>query len=461
MIDAVLEMLDRKDMFVLRLTCKALCSHATPMAFDKLHVWLEHDSLQRLVNIARHPQLRTHVDRIAFGMERFYDVDVTQFEDDIYSETTWDKRTSIRDESEDTLKEDAWSVYHRYYERQCTLEQSNTDVTMMTEALEAFISLKKIDLLDSQPWNVDCRQESWGIRREGLILDLMLAVPPHAHKDFPRGGRQLYVLLRALAERSINLEKLSLQLFASNISTGGFYSPLPADNLSLAIPAFVGLKRLSLRLEIIQPLVMEQWKLPSKESPLTTILRAATGLEILWLALPDGLASAVWPVGAGCCWRDFIQIHRFGHLKELRIDGAILDEADFVAFLLQSCQRLQTLSLGMARVIEGPWSRRSSGEPVTLANVTVIEGTWNSIFEAIRSLPVLEEIELYYLWQELDQHGFYALNDEADMDPEPLYAFLLRRREDNPWLSMCQGKVAQNLRGKADATQSEEGDEGQ
>ncbi len=461
MIDAVLEMLDRKDMFVLRLTCKALCSYATPMVFDKLLVWLEQDSLQRLVNIARHPQLRTHVDRISFGMERFYDVDVRQFEDDIYSETTWDERTSIRDESQDTLKDDAWSVYHRYYERQCTLEQSNTDVTMMTEALEAFISLKKIDLIDSQPWDVDCRQEPWGIKREGLILDKMLAGPPYANKDYPRGGRQLYVLLQALAKRSKNLEKLSLQLFASNISTGGFYSPLPVDKLSLAVPAFVGLRRLFLRLEIIQPLVMEQWKQPSKESPLTTILRAATGLEVLWLALPDGIDSALWPVGAGCCWRDFIQIHRFGQLKELTIDGAILHKADFVAFLLQSCQRLKTLSLGMARVIEGPWSRRSLGEPVTLANAIVIEGTWNSIFEAIRSLPVLEEIELYYLWQELDQLGFYALNHEADIDPEPLYAFLLERREDNPWLSMCQEKIARNERGKADAIQSEEGDEGQ
>lgn len=115
----------------------------------------------------------------------------------------------------------------------------------------------------------------------------------------------------------------------------------------------------------------------------------------------------------------------------------------------------------MARVIEGPWSRRSLGEPVTLANAIVIEGTWNSIFEAIRSLPVLEEIELYYLWQELDQLGFYALNHEADIDPEPLYAFLLERREDNPWLSMCQEKIARNERGKADAIQSEEGDEGQ
>jgi len=378
-------------------------------------------------------------DRISFGMERFYDVDVRQFEDDIYSETTWDERTSISDEPQDTLKEDAWSVYHRYYEKQCTLEQSNTDATMMTEALEAFVSLKQIDLIDSQPGDVDYTQEPWGIKREGLILDKMLALPPYASDDYPRGGRQLYVLLRALAGRIKKLENFSLQLFASNISTGGFYSPLPVDDVSLAIPAFVGLKRLSLRLRIILPSVMEQWKQPSKESPLTNVLEAATGLEILRLALPHGLDCALWPAGAGCCWRDFIQIHRFGQLKELTIDGAILNEADFVAFLLQSCQRLKNLRLGMARVIEG---------------------TWDSIFEAIRSLPALEDIEFAYLWQELAQHGFYALDDEADMDPGPLYAFLLRRREDNPWLSMCQGKIARNLRGKADATQSEEGDEG-
>jgi hypothetical protein len=78
--DAVLEMLDRKDMFILRLTCKAVCSYATPMVFDQLSVWLEQDSLQRLVNIARHPKLPTHVDRIIFGMERFYDIDFRQFE---------------------------------------------------------------------------------------------------------------------------------------------------------------------------------------------------------------------------------------------------------------------------------------------------------------------------------------------------------------------------------------------
>lgn len=63
MISAVLEMLDRNDLFILRLTCKALCSHATPMAFDELYVWLERASLQRLVNIARHPQLRPHIFR--------------------------------------------------------------------------------------------------------------------------------------------------------------------------------------------------------------------------------------------------------------------------------------------------------------------------------------------------------------------------------------------------------------
>ncbi len=352
-------------------------------------------------------------------------------------------------------------MYRRCYERQCVLEQADIDVTMMTEALEAFISLDKIDLIDFQPWNVTCSREPWGTnRREGLRLGKMPGVPMHAINKFSRGGRQLHVLLRALAGRSRNLRNLSLQLFAPNIIQGGFYSPLPVDDVSLAIPAFGGLKILCLCLQIIQPSVMEQWRQPSQESPLTTILRAATGLQSLWLTLPDGIGSVLWPEGAGCCWRDFIQVHCFGQLKELTIDGAILHEADFVAFLLQSCQRLKILSLGLACVIEGPWFYRSLGEPVNLANRTVIEGIWDSIFEAIRSLPALEEIELYYLWQELNNHGSYALNDKADMDPEPLYAFLLRRREDNPWLSMCQGKIARNLRGKADATQSEEGDEG-
>lgn len=446
-VDTILEMLDRKDLFIVRLTCKALCSLATPMAFDELYVWLERESLQRLVNIARHPQLRTHVNLITFGLERFYDVDLEQFEDDICSGFSMDERTSTSDEPQDTssvryevaiegVKKDAWSVYRRCYERQCTLDQSNTDAMIMTEALEAFVSLRKIDMGDAL--DIDYRQASSRIKREGLILDKMLILPPFANNGYPRGGRQLYVLLRALAGRSKSLENFSLELYASCMSTGGFYCPLSVDDVSLAIHAFVGLKRLSLRLQMIFLLITEQGRQPSNESPLTNILQAATRLEVLHVTLPFGI-EFIWSAVAGCCWRDFIQVPCFGQLKELEINRAILTEAEFVAFLMQSCQCLKVLRLGAARVIEG---------------------TWASIFEAIRSLPALEDIALKHLWQELNEDGFYVLNGEAGMDPEPLYDFLLRRREDNPWLRMCQEQVAQNKRGKVRAIQSAEGNEG-
>lgn len=267
----------------------------------------------------------------------------------------------------------------------------------------------------------------------------MLAVPEQAFNDLPRGGRQLHVLLRALAGRTSNLQELSVHLFASNISEGGFYSPLTVDDVSLAIPAFGGLKRLYLRLQIVQPSVMKQWRQPSQESPLTTILRAATGLENLGLELPnDEWGGGFWPEGAGRCWRDLIQLHCFGQLKELTIDGGILDEADFVAFLLQSCQRLKTLTLSWASVIKGPWSHRSLVERANMVNATDTRGDWDNIFGAIRSLPALEKIDLINLWQDLDRKGSRTMINWDKRDPEPMYEFLLGREEDNPWLGICQ-----------------------
>ncbi len=69
----VLEQLDRGSLFNLRVTCKAMCYQVTPIAFRELHVWLEEESLQKLVNIAQVPHLRTCVKRLNFGMDAFYD----------------------------------------------------------------------------------------------------------------------------------------------------------------------------------------------------------------------------------------------------------------------------------------------------------------------------------------------------------------------------------------------------
>ena len=51
------EHLHVKDFRSLRLTCKILSARATAKAFHEVKVWLECESLQKLINNAKHAQL--------------------------------------------------------------------------------------------------------------------------------------------------------------------------------------------------------------------------------------------------------------------------------------------------------------------------------------------------------------------------------------------------------------------
>ena len=398
----ILEELNREDLFNLRITCKIMNCYATPLAFGELHVWFEEQSLQNLINIASNPILRKNVRKIVVGMDYFYKFNFSDFKRYVFFEDNVARPTTLT-QSDRAQRRDAWRVYQTYYHKQCAFEESGRDLAMMNQALKAFSSLVSVKLMDYQPW-IDGFKGPRLLRTERLLQKHMLAVPNHSI-NIPRGGQQIRVLLQALAASGRKIEELSLHLESCNISGAGFYGPFPEAFHSSAVQALTGLKRLNLTLAPIRPNVLAVLEKDSHEFSLTTILLAATQVECLWVELtPPGDEP----------WNNYIHISLVSQFKELSLIGTLFQAAEFSLFLRSSCQKLQKLTIRDAR------------EELD---------SWDLIFETIRSLPNLQMVELYSLWQYIGECGIDFL---TNMNPQPLYDYLLRRRKDSPWHSMCQ-----------------------
>lgn len=132
LIKNVFEQLDYEHIFKLRLVCKTFRCHATGPAFKELFVWLEDESLQSLLSIARNPQLRENVKTISFSMDHFYNVDQEIFTEDIHPHpeaSPTDAQTSA---------ETAWTVYRKYLRKQRFLVQSGEALAAMIKSFAAF-----------------------------------------------------------------------------------------------------------------------------------------------------------------------------------------------------------------------------------------------------------------------------------------------------------------------------------
>ena len=417
--DMILKDLDRESLLKVRATCKVLNLQATAPAFKRLHVWLEEGSLQNLVNIANDLHLHKCVKHIDFGTDLFYEVFGAQFWQHVFYRFIGRHRHAFEEgTSEAAHAKSAWHTYRKHYMKQYTLEITHDDLIMFAYAIEAFPALECIRLAEFQP-HVDGSNEGSKLLEKKSLRPAMVNATS-AWPPVPVGGHQLRILIRALAASSgRKLENLYLQIYTADMSKDGFFSPLSAKDANFAKSAFSGLKRLTLSLPSVCFSNRFDWIMNSTESSITTILKTATELEDLRIQfLTIGRSMISKP---STYWHDLIQTTCFGKLKNLSIEGGILNEAAFATFLIQSCQVLQKLNVSGVIMVQ--------------------EGSWDLIFETIRSLPELADLSLERLWCGRYNNGFLAL-DGITMDPEPIYDYLLKRRSDNPWHSMCQAYIA-------------------
>lgn len=321
------------------------------------------------------------------------------------------KREQIRQKA-------TWSEYRDCYKKQRCLYSDNVALNCLTLAISSLPALTTVEIIDlSEEWwsNSRCYTPRALLKKLRLLRDDMLLLTDILI-PLPRGGRQLRVLLQVLAESERRIEDFRIRLFSRGVGGKSLLFPLCKTLKSSADYVFSNIRELSIALPDLP--LMEYDILPQKVLSTCTIAQAAHGLERLCIEMPDVETETSSPPR-------FINIfgeRKIGNLKDVRIIGATLFEADFEAFLLKSCLGLQIFHLHNARLVEG---------------------SWNPIFNAIRRMQCLKQLDLYFLrynidGSELDFTTLFA----SGMPPEPLYDYLLRRCDINPVARMIDEEKA-------------------
>lgn len=124
MIDSIFQWLDVMDLCSLRPTCRRLCTEATPRGFEELKVWLDKESLQKLVEVAAHTELRTCVKTVSLGLQYYYDMKTDEFIRNIYDHDTFKQSLLRMRMPHGNPQTQAWAFYRGQYQKQCALEES-------------------------------------------------------------------------------------------------------------------------------------------------------------------------------------------------------------------------------------------------------------------------------------------------------------------------------------------------
>lgn len=388
----------------LRLTCKALHDHATPLLFRCVYIWLEASSLRNLVNIATAAHLSDHVRHISCGMEDFHEVKFDTFERQRF--------TNFLDDTE-TLA--AHQLYQIYAQRQ-TLGEG----WMVHRMTTAFKNLRKLQLMDITG-TFDSDYGLALLAKEPLLRRGMLKP---MEVDGPVGGRQLRVVLKALASTQ-QLAHLSLQIgFWHTGGEGSLLSPLGDEHRRFVQHAFGSLKTLHLKLpqEISQALQKHDDRMLST----CAIIEAAASLECLAVEIPG---TPDLKESTEAFWSNLIGTHKIGNLRKVSISGLTVKKSDLVHFLLQSCRQLVELRL---------------------FGLGLTKGSWDTVFDSIRRLRFLETVSVHRL-----RYIFFKSFVLAELeccDPGhavdsahgSLHDYLCNRSEVNPW-PLIQKPLTDNI----------------
>ncbi|KAL8794656.1 MAG: hypothetical protein Q9195_002852 [Heterodermia aff. obscurata] len=284
LIDKVARELDHKTRLNAPLVCKVLSHYATSLVFEKLHVWLEETSISNLVRVALEPHLRMIVKTIIVSIDEIYDLSFSQFESYIHPHGLISEPQQS-DNDRTSARRAAWLAYQKLYQENHDLMKSGRATTMLQTAFTAFKALTRIDLIDFQSW-VPRYAEEFGVLKAITLIDRsMLTVPNHGF-TVPRGRLQLHMLLRTLAAANSTPNTLLIRIETQNIGVEGFYDPLSIQTQSFAREALAGLRKLHLVLDPIPQLILAEMREFEEESSLTSLLKAATNLEVLSLELP-------------------------------------------------------------------------------------------------------------------------------------------------------------------------------
>ncbi|PVH74333.1 hypothetical protein DL98DRAFT_658814 [Cadophora sp. DSE1049] len=359
---SIIQHIPKRDLPALRLACHSLDRPAAESLYCNTTVWIQRQSLERLLNIA-HSGVGRHVKRLTLGFELLprelpkpesylswlYHQHCREFPSDpppppypVLTFANIGDLTGRTDWTEDRMLE-AYGQYGRMIEEQQFMEVTGMDVVSLAA------SLSRLDNLHSIVIKADYYNEGRSLadfpRDISLLLEKALLIPyynRHIRKD--QGRRHLRNIIRATAAATVKVTELAIS-DSDNIMATRVLSLRPED-LKIADFAFQHVKKFYFKLPDFTANASDEKIFAGGQ--LAQLIQAMGCLEELTLVSSSYNPYVPWEAICGT--------KRLASLRVLDLQSFDFQEQEFMEFLLRHKTTLRVLKLFCAEMYSGTFS---------------------------------------------------------------------------------------------------------
>ncbi|KAH8681426.1 hypothetical protein BX600DRAFT_429364 [Xylariales sp. PMI_506] len=339
------------------------------------------NDLDRLHNIALHPQLRGGIQSLVINLSDVDDYDANH--------AAWSQNFLRLPEERQVNLNRAWGEFRKITESRKMLNEFQSRGDDLTEAFSGLSSLGSIAITFTQ-----CPVDN-------KVLRDVYGVPSCRRMDRELACNNLNVIIAAL--HGISLSSFSVDRFPLEL----YKVPNHRRHWFTHAKSFSSLTRLHLTLD------------PSGLQGPASAVKAINGLGYI-LQLPKQLRDlklAFHPYQTpdskfAVSFRELLNGFSYPELVDLSLEGISCEEEDLKQFLVQHSSTLRRLRLG-GRGLAKPYQ-------VSLGGMHLYEGTFRSLFTGLRTkLPKLERLHLegifeceHYGLPSHETYNFYPLSNE-------------------------------------------------
>ncbi|KAI4603184.1 hypothetical protein KJ359_005976 [Pestalotiopsis sp. 9143b] len=351
------------------------------------------DDIDRLHNIALHPQLRGSIDSVVINLSDVDDYDARH--------AAWLQHFVQLPEDRQLTLSSAWNEYPKIAENRKKLSQFHTRADDVREALAALPNLKSVAVTFTEcPVDNDVLKDVYG-------------VPSCRRMDRTLAYNNLNAIVAAL--NGLSLNSLSIDWFPLEI----LKTPVHRRHWFTHARSFKSLSRFDLTLD------------PSGLQGPAAAMKAVNGLGFV-LQQPANVRTlrvAFHPYSSpdskfAINFREMLNGFVFPDLEDLTLAGMSCEEGDLKNFITQHQSTLQRLRLG-GRGLAKPYQ-------ASLGGMHLREGTLKSLFMGLRSkLTRLERLHLEGIFEcegQYETYNFYPLTNE-DWEEVPRPSWVHSSRE--------------------------------
>ncbi|ETS83756.1 hypothetical protein PFICI_05632 [Pestalotiopsis fici W106-1] len=351
------------------------------------------DDVDRLRNIALHPQLRGSIDSIVINLSDVDDYDARH--------AAWLQHFIQLPEDRQLTLSSAWNEYPKIAENRKKLAQFHTRADDLREALAALPNLKSVSVTFTE-----CPVDN-------AVLRDVYGVPSCRRMNRATAYENLNAIVAAL--NGLPLTSLSIDWFPLEM----LKTPVHRRHWFTHSRSFKSLSRFDLTLD------------PSGLQGPAAAMKAVNGLGFVLQQAANArtLRVAFHPYSSpdskfAINFREMLNGFVFPELEDLTLVGMSCEERDLKTFISQHRATLQRLRLG-GRGLAKPYQ-------ASLGGMHLREGTLKSLFVGLRSqLTKLERVHLEGIFEcegQYETYNFYPLTNE-DWEEVPRPSWVHSSRE--------------------------------